>query len=152
LSISNSPLAICPVFGFNISEILIGTYSLEESKQHFERLRQKFQEGIQLSNKVKLRRINRDDYNHLENSRPDLAMEGRLPVISASTFVLEFDPLTNDHEKTVNNVLLAMRLYRTGNIYVTLSGIKRIRLWCICHGSVPHLIILWIIHCQMVTQ
>jgi hypothetical protein len=115
----NPPLiAVCPIFGFQISQVLKGRFSEEESREYFKRLFEKFNNGIQLTDEVKLRRMNNSDFDQLKKSLP-LGLDNTFSQLSHNTFVIEFaiNSEWNNYESTINEILLAMRLFKTGKIY-----------------------------------
>jgi hypothetical protein len=75
VSESHQLVAVCPIFGFQISEVLYGHHSEEKSRQYFKMLFEKFSEGIPLSAQVKLRRINKDDYDQLKTTTDLLTLQ-----------------------------------------------------------------------------
>lgn len=131
---------ICPLFGFQIQNILIGRADLTEdeaTKLLMER-GQKLVEGIDLISGVKVRRISREDFEDLATPIP--TMHTYAKELSPSMFVLEKHiTIENQHQFEANrimqNIILALRLMKKGNVsgsyvfYVLVSEKRRLESW-----------------------
>ena len=58
--------AVCPLFNFRISEVLIGRISHGNTMYYFKKLGEKFEKGIEILDNVRIRRINSQDLEKFE--------------------------------------------------------------------------------------
>ena len=112
--------AICPLFNFKISEALIGNHTRGETRKYFSRIRKTIEEGFQLLNNIKIRRIEEKDLDNIKKYGISPSMAGIFSRINPRTFVIEILLKKVEIKKTllkIYKVLLAMRLHKPDDIF-----------------------------------
>jgi len=113
-------MAICPLFNFEISEVLVGNHTREETTEYFNALRKRIEQGIEILNNVKIRRIKKEDIDRIREFGISPPMAGIFSRINMRTFVIEILLKELNIKKIllkIYKVLLAMRLHRASDIF-----------------------------------
>jgi len=117
---TDSITAICPLINFQISEVLIGKYTHQEVMEYSAMLREKFQEGIEVLDNIRIRRMKKEDLEGIRKWGMVDYYADFFSRINASTFVIEFlqkDLDMKEIELEIYKLLLAMRLYKAGSVF-----------------------------------
>jgi len=80
--------AICPLFNFQIPEVSIGGHH-EEAMEYLKMLREKFEEGIEVLDDVRIRRIRKEDLEGIKKWGMVHYYSDIFSRINTSTFVIE---------------------------------------------------------------
>ena len=96
-------IVIYPLFNFKV------TGELDE----------KIKDGFQFSNKTILRPIKKEEINRFRKIPPLLWGDGAhlIPLINMKTFVFEIEGDFNQADRSIYEVLLAMRLHKTKSVF-----------------------------------
>lgn len=116
----NAKLIICPLFYFQISQVLYGNHSPEETKQYFINLRKKIKEGIEILEDIKIRLINKKELDGLRKSPMFGLFDGFFSGLTLRTYILEILVEKGDIsqiERRIFHILLALRLFKTGGVF-----------------------------------
>jgi len=111
--------AICPLFNFQIPEVSTGRPH-EEAMKYLRMLRRKCEEGIEVLDNVRIRRIRKEDLEGVRKWGMVAYYADIFSRINASTFVIEIpqrDLDMKEIESKIHNILLAMRLHKMGSVY-----------------------------------
>jgi len=106
--------AICPLFNFQIPEVSIGGHH-EEAMEYLKMLREKFEEGIEVLDDVRIRRIRKEDLEGIKKWGMVHYYSDIFSRINTSTFVIEVlqkDLDAKEIELKILKLLLAMRLHK----------------------------------------
>lgn len=108
-------IAIYPLFNFQMPEVLTQEYSKADDSN---KLMEKIKQGFQLSDKVRLRRIEKEELDRIRKHHPYLWGDGAhlIYVINERTFVIEVKEVERA-DRLLYEVLLAMRLHKTGSVF-----------------------------------
>jgi hypothetical protein len=111
-------IAICPLFNFQILEVLTGEHSKEETREYCKALAAKFVQGFQISDEIQLRLITARELERFRNSA-FFEFAGEVSRrITPKTFVLEINPHKPERMNTiVDESLLSMRLHKAGDVF-----------------------------------
>lgn len=121
-SYTASYTAICPLFNFGISEVLLGDYTSAQTKAYFKKVRQKTSQGFEISNNVRLAKIKPEDFQLIKRfafGHPQSITHGLRPKM----YVLEItgnEDDANEIRSVAEKVLLAFRLYKSDLIFCKL--------------------------------
>jgi hypothetical protein len=113
--------AICPLFDFGISQVLIGNHTAEEATEYFGELRKRIQDGIDILDDVKIKSVDVSDLKRLKDAyrwMDDLT--SILSRVSSNMFALEIlqqEDNPTELEKKIYKILLAMRLYKKEEVF-----------------------------------
>lgn len=113
--------AICPLFNFQISEVLVGEHAREESIEYFKNLKERIEQGIKILDNVKIRRIRKEDLDRIRKFGIVGLWAGFFSRISLRTFVIEVlqkEENIKEAQLKVYKVLLAMRLHKENDVFV----------------------------------
>jgi hypothetical protein len=130
-------VAICPIFGLQIREVLYGIHSEEEVERYFKELYTKFSEGIPITPQIMLRKIKQADFDQLNTSLPP-NFQNLPSELSQGTFVFEFTTDLNDYEQVIGNLLLALRLYKKGRVFSNIIWHKNNTMMVYLQGITSH--------------
>lgn len=119
---SHDPIvkAICPLFNFQISEVLVGNHTREETMEYFNSLRKRLEQGIEILDNVKIRRIKKEDFDRIKKFGISPPMAGIFSEINKRTFVIEVLHKEFDSKKSeliIYKVLLGLRLYKAEGVF-----------------------------------
>jgi len=112
--------AICPLFNFEIPEVLFRNHTCMENVEHFETLRKRIEKGIKILTDVKIRQIRKEDLDSIRKFGISPPMAGIFSRVNVRTFVIEILLKELNIEKTlliIYEVLLALRLHRANDIF-----------------------------------
>jgi len=112
--------AICPLYNFQISEGLVGDHTREETIEYFNGLRKRLEQGIEILNHVRIRRIRKEDIDRVKQLAFFDLYIGILHRITYRSFIIEV--LTKEKAAPeillkIYKILLALRLYKTDNVF-----------------------------------
>jgi len=96
----------------------MGEHSDEQVEEHFKNLREKFEKGFEFVDDIVLRRISKADLDKINHYRSFSFFRDIFSRIDQRTFAIEF--LSSEERRVdsiVNDVLLALRLYKEGDIF-----------------------------------
>ena len=112
--------AICPLFNFQISEVLVGNYTHEETMGYFNALRKRLEQGIKILDDVRIRRIREEDFNRIKKSGFFPSRTEIFSRIGRRTFVIEVMQREFDAKKIeliIYKILLSLRLYKAQDVF-----------------------------------
>lgn len=121
----NAIMAICPLFNFQIFEVQGGSYTEKETGEHFNMLRKRIEEGIEVLDNVKIRRIKEKELNHIKKSAFVGVLNEHFPWLNDRTTVIEVSRACvserwerdEEVELTIYKIILAMRLYKARDVF-----------------------------------
>jgi len=119
---NNSPIvkAICPLYNFEISEVIFGDYTREEGLARLKALGKRLELGFEILKDVRIRRIKKEDIERVKVLRFYDQHIGILHKTTSRTYVIEVLQKQQDvyqAQLKINNMLLAMRLYQASDIF-----------------------------------
>lgn len=112
--------AICPLYNFQIREVLVGNQTIEESIEYFKGLRERIEKGFEILKDVRIRRITKEDIKRVKSLQFFQTYVAYLHKISYRTFVIEVLQRQQDSKEAqlrIYKILLAMRLYKSNNVF-----------------------------------
>lgn len=112
--------AICPLYNFQISEALSGLHTREESVEYFKILEERLEEGFGVLDNVKIRQITKEDIERVKRLPFFQTYVAYLHKVNYRTLVIEVLQREQDSREAqlrIYKVLLAMRLYRSDNVF-----------------------------------